>query len=42
MTDVDLFFDVPENSREPLLVWSRAGEQVSIEMGAGATPQHQH
>ena len=41
MTDLDLFFDVPENSRGPVLVWSRAGEQVSIEMGAGA-PQHQH
>ena len=42
MTDMDLFFDVPENSREPLLVWSRAGEQVRIEMRAGAAPQHQH
>jgi len=42
MTDMDLFFDVQQNSHEPLLVWSRAGEQVSIEMGAGAAPQHQH
>ena len=42
MTDLDLFFDVPENSGEPLLLWSRAGEQVSIEMRPGAAPQHQH
>ena len=42
MTDLDLFFDVPENSGDPVLVWTRAGEQVSIEMGAGAAPQHQH
>lgn len=42
MTDMDLFFDVPENSGESILLWRRAGEQVSIEMGAGAAPQHQH
>src|SRR5215510_2230386 len=42
MTDLDLFFDVPDNSGEPLLLWSRAGEQVSIEMRPGAAPQHQH
>ena len=42
MTDMDLFFDVPENSGQPVLLWRRAGEQVSIEMGAGAAPQHQH
>ena len=42
MTDLDLFFDVPENSGEPLLLWSRTGEQVRIEMRAGAAPQHQH
>ena len=42
MTDLDLFFDVPENSGEPFLLWSRAGERVSIEMRPGAAPQHQH
>jgi hypothetical protein len=42
MTDMDLFFDVPEKSGEPLLLWSRAGEQVSIKVGAGAAPPHQH
>ena len=42
MTDIDLFFDLPENSGQPVLLWRRAGEQVSIEMAAGAAPQHQH
>lgn len=42
MTDLDLFFDVPENSGEPVLLWSRTGEQVRIETRAGAAPQHQH
>lgn len=42
MTDLDLFFDVPEQSGEPILVWSRAGHQVRVQLSAGAAPQHQH
>jgi hypothetical protein len=42
MTDLNLFFDVPEKSGEPILLWSRAGQQVRIQLSAGAAPQHQH
>jgi hypothetical protein len=42
MTDLDLFFDLPEKSGEPVLLWSRANEWVSVTLGAGVAPQHQH
>jgi hypothetical protein len=42
MTDLDLFFDVPEKSGEPVLLWSRAGELQRVPLKAGVAPQHQH